>query len=188
MKANRLQKGTTIIELDRLELADLQEMLGLVQSYNSKKGKDQLKQRHYDFIKHLNLQLDGSQKSLLAVDKLKIMKDKLKDALRKSPDREKGFRGYYYNWVLGFNPEKDFGIKIDCRGITFSLSISSQKEDYNYAGLFIYPPDYKADSEYIKLDHQATVETALKGKSYLVKYLKDQILAYMAAKSGAVKS
>lgn len=90
MKVNKLQKGTTIIEISSLELEALQEMLELVQSYNSKfKGKDQLKQWHYDFIKHLNLQLEGSKQELMATDKLQDLKTKLKDAFRHSPERER---------------------------------------------------------------------------------------------------
>jgi hypothetical protein len=183
MKANRLQKGTTIIEMDSLELEALQEMLGLVQSYNSRfKEKDRLQPRHQDFIKYLNMQLDRSKQKLMATDKLQSLKEKLKDVLHKSPEREKGIYSYYYYWDIYFNPEKDFGIKIDCRCLHLYLSIGNN----NVTHLYIAPHDIMADSEYIKLDHQATIEAALKGKSYLLKYLKDQISAYMAAKSEAV--
>jgi hypothetical protein len=197
MKANRLQKGTTIIELDRLELADLQEMLDLVQSYNSKfKEKDRLQPRHYGFIKRLNLQLEGSQQELIAADKLQILKDRLKEALHRSPERDKSIydKHHYYYWDIGFDPEKDFGIKInDCRGLIFYLSIGvnigiSEISKHGCAQITIRPNnDTMADSKYIDLDHQATIKAALAGKSYLLKYLKEQILAYMAAKSEAVK-
>jgi hypothetical protein len=184
MKVNRLQKGTTIIEIGSLELEALQEMLELAQSYNVKfKGKDQLKQKHYDFIKHLNLQLEGSKQELMATDKLQDLKNKLRDVLRCSPERVKGSYGthYHYYWEISFNPEKDFGIKIDCSRLGLFLSIG---RGHDTASLRIQPRDIDADSDYIKLDHRATIEAALAGKSYLRKYLKDQILAHKVARSG----
>ena len=122
MKINRLQKGTTIIEINSLELEALQEMLELVQSYNSKfKDKDRLQLRHYDFIKNLNLQLEGSKQELVAADKLQDLKVKLKDFFRCSPERAKESHEtqYYYYWEICFDPEKDFGIKIDCYRLAF---------------------------------------------------------------------
>jgi hypothetical protein len=188
VKVNKLQKGTTIIEIDSLELEALQEMFELVQNYNPKfKGKDQLKPRHRDFIGHLNMQLDRSKQNLLAVDKLHALKEQLKDILRMSPEREKGIYGNYYCWDIGYNPERDFGVKLDCAGISLYLSIGCKgsflsKERQGIAHLYIRPHDPMANSNYIEIDHQGTIEAALRGKSYLIKYLKEQIVAYMAAK------
>ena len=79
-----------------------------------------------------------------------------------------------------FNPERDFDIKIDCWRISFSLSIGV--ESHNSAGMYIdQPEDYTfAKARYIKLDHSATVEAALKGKSGLHRFLKEQIVAYLS--------
>jgi hypothetical protein len=187
MKVNKLQKGTTTIEIDNRELEALQELFALAQARPAK-----LMQRHLDFIVRLNMQLDRSNQDLLAQDKLHTLKERLKDALRISPERDKGILGIHYTWSIGYNPEKDFGIKIDCAGISLYISIGCKgsylsKESEGIAHLCIRPHDYISNSQYIDLDHQSTIEAALAGKSRLAAYLKEKLTAYMTANPGRIK-
>ena len=186
MKVNKLQKGTTTIELDSLELEVLQELLGLAQTRPAR-----LTVRHDAFIRHLNMQLDRSNQDLLVQDKLHTLKGQLKDALRISPDRDKSILGTHYTWSIGYNPEKDFGIKLDCAGISLYISIGCKgsylsKEIEGIAHLCIRPHGYMSESNYIDLDHQATIDAALAGRASLINYLKGSLTAYLAKKTQGV--
>jgi|GEM_PF-4133916 hypothetical protein len=188
MKVNKLQKDTTTIEIDSLELETLQELLTQAQAHSAK-----LMPRHHDFIKQLNMQLDQSNQDLLAQDKLHTLKERLREALRIAPERQKGVFGYSYVWSISYNPEKTFGVKLDCVEISLYLCIGCKgsflaKESQGFAHLYIRPNECMVGNEYIELDHQTTVDAALEGKSRLIAYLKDQLLAYMASAYMASKS